>query len=251
MTQRNQSKGSFGWAIRFALLTLALAVSVLVIMPVGGRAQGGDEDDLRRGVEGAGEPSTEIEPAIPGDQNRPPLDQSPEPNMADEVERARRMRSMQQDSPLGSQGEPQAQAYGSPLIVPAAEFAYSGLGTDYGFMLTQGYVVGGPGCGMAPLYLPNRARLTEVWASLYDNDAAPDRDAWLYVYRVNHFTGATQLMAFLSTAGRTPWDGIISVADTGIDYAKVDHLNYGYYAYGCVQSPNTRIYSLRLFYVPE
>jgi len=251
VTQQSKSKWSFVGAISVAALTLALAVATLVIVPGAGRAQGGNEEELRRGVEGAGPPSTEIDPDAPIGQDRLPLDQPPEPSMAEEIERARRMRPLQQDSPLGSQGEPQAQAYGSPLIVPAAEFAYSGLGTAYQFVLTQGYVVGGPGCGMAPLYLPDRARVTEVWASLYDNDAGPDRDAWLYVYRVNHFTGATQVMAFLSTAGRSPWDGVISVADTGIDYAKVDHLNYGYYAYGCVQSANTRIYSLRLFYMPE
>ena len=250
MTQRNEPNGSFTWAISIAALTLAAAVGVLLV-PDAGRAQGGNEDALRRGVEGAGAPSTEIDVDAPIGEDRLPPGQPPEPSMADEVERARRMRPMQQDSPLGSQGEPQAQAYGSPWIVPAAEFAYSGLGTSYQFILTQGYVVGGPGCGMAPLYLPNRARVTEVWASLYDNDAAADRDAWLYVYRVNHFTGQAQLMAFLSTAGRSPWDGIISVADTVVNYARVDHLNYGYYAYGCVQSANTRIYSLRLFYEPE
>lgn len=239
------------WLARGMIITaVILALAALVITPGPGRAQGGEEE-LRRGVDGAGEPSTELESGNPAGSDLLPLARGDELSMAEEIEKAHRTRPMQQDSPLGAQGEPEAQAYGSPLVVPAAEFAYSGLGSTYRFELTQGYVRGGPGCGMAPLYLPNRVRVTEVWASLYDNDGAADRDTWVYVYRLNHFTGATQLMAFLSTAGRAPWTGIASVADITIDYAKIDHVNYSYYAYGCVQSANTRIYSLRLFYLPE
>jgi hypothetical protein len=247
MTHRDRLK----WLARGMMIAaIILALGALVITPRPGWAQGGEEE-LRRGVEGAGEPSTELESDSPGGGGLLPPAQSDDLSMAQEIERARRARPMQQDSPLGAQGEPEAQAYGSPLVVPAAEFAYSGLGSTYRFELTQGYVRGGPGCGMAPLYLPNRTRVTEVWASLYDNDPAADRDAWAYVYRLSHFTGVTQLMAFISSAGYSPSGGIIAPADTVIDYAKVDHLNYAYYAYGCVQSANTRIYSLRVFYVPE
>jgi hypothetical protein len=239
------------WLLRcFSAAAVILALGAIIVLPGSGQAQGGEEE-LRRGVEGAGAPSTELESDDPADRNLLPLDQADELTMDEERARARRLAPMQQDSPPGAQSEPAAQAYGSPLVIPAAEFAYAGLGTTYRLELTQGYVRGGPGCGMAPLYLPGGARVTAVWSSMVDNDGATGQDAWVYVYRLNHFSGATQLMAFISTAGYTPSTAIITPADLVIDYARVDHLNYSYYAYGCVQSANTRLYSLRVFYVLE
>ncbi len=70
------------------------------------------------------------------------------------------------------------------LVVPSAEFRHDGNIPDMGFFsFLGGYWVGETSanpCFMAPVYLPRVGTISEVWATIYDNDAG--LDFWLNLY---------------------------------------------------------------------
>jgi len=271
-----------------APVLLVLLVVILVLTPILGYAQGGEEDE-RMGVQGASEPSTLLGTDDPQGRNLIPVAQAetadvlveerllaasmppskfgiegdlgemsasaPEVMMSPEDERA--MAAQMPPSKLSNgefdvaedlvaQSDVGTQAYVSPLVIPAAEFAYSGVGSPYNFTFTGGYVYGGYSCGMAPLYLPHGAKVQIIAATLYDN-SDPD-SVRIYVYRVHNSTGIVQQMGYVSTLGLLPSTSLRFPYDDTIDYSTINYPDYSYYAYGCMDSNQTRIYSLRVYY---
>ncbi len=141
---------------------------------------------------------------------------------------------------------PQAFGGSGPLVIPAAAFRSDGLSPGgYVFWFDLGRMEGLTGsCVMAPAYLPDRSLVYQVWASVYDNDAV--NNITVNMRRVNRDTGAVDLMGSLGTTGvstaiQTPYDLTIS-------NPLVSFPNYAYYVTTCLETTNTRLYSVRIWY---
>lgn len=139
--------------------------------------------------------------------------------------------------------------YSSPLVIPAAAFSSDGdaEGTYY-FWFSGGYVsgTGTYGCIKAPAYLPNGATVTEVYASVYDNDGTDN--LWIDLMRVNRLDGVTDTMASPATSGSST--DIQQISDTSIVEPLIDYPNYAYYVTTCLPS-DMRLYSVRIYFTKE
>ena len=140
------------------------------------------------------------------------------------------------------------ETYTSPLVIPAADFADDGGNPDSSFFsFGSGYIIGNSqnyGCVMAPAYLPNNVTVTDMFATVYDNDATFNLTVSLR--RLDNFTGVTDVMASGATLG--DFDGIQVVSDFTIDEPLIAYPDYSYYVTTCALSSTIRFYSIRLYY---
>lgn len=139
-----------------------------------------------------------------------------------------------------------ARAYGSPLVIPAADFREDGGAThQYWFSFAGGYFrgTGTYDCFMAPAHLPDGATLAWFYASVYKNAAG---NVYVNLRRVNRQTGGTNLMA--QVLFDTNSTSIQSEVDGSIDYATVDYPTYAYYVHTCFTETAHRLYSIRIYY---
>lgn len=140
----------------------------------------------------------------------------------------------------------------SPLVVPAAAFREDGHDygpTNYFFSFSGGHLRGGYTCQQAPVYLPDGAVVDEVFASVYDDDAASS--ILITVYRVNKNTGATDTMAGMSTSAAFNSTDIEILDDASISQPEIDYPTYAYYVSSCLGSNDIRLYSVRFYYTHE
>lgn len=141
-----------------------------------------------------------------------------------------------------------ATAYTSPLIIPAADFAADGFDPDSQFFSFGGGYWGGNatayGCLIAPAYLPHGATVTDMFASVYDNDGG--RDFTVTLRRVNNFAGGTTAMA--SAATSSAFAGVTVISDSSIADPVVTYPDFSYYLTLCLGSSSLRLYSVRLYY---
>ena len=139
-----------------------------------------------------------------------------------------------------------ARTYGSPLVIPAADFREDGGTThEYYFTFSGGYFrgTGTYDCFMAPAHLPDGATVAWFYASFYKNAGG---NVYVNLRRVNRSTGGTNLMAqvlFDTNSGN-----IQSEVDGSIDYATVDYPTYAYYVHTCFTETAHRLYSIRIYY---
>lgn len=142
----------------------------------------------------------------------------------------------------------QIEAIGSPLVVPAAAFTDDGLNPDSMFFpFGGGYFQGGSehyGCLVAPAYLPHGAVVTNMFVTIFDNDATYDIDVNLR--KVDNFNGIGSAMAAASSSGA--FAGVTTIQDGGITNPTVFYPDYSYYVTTCVLSGDIRIYSVRLYF---
>jgi hypothetical protein len=145
--------------------------------------------------------------------------------------------------------------YGSPLVIPAADFRSQGDNVeDYNFYPSDGslYEDGGTTvCMQAPVYLPDGATVTGFYGYLYDNTASASVD--LTLYRVRNQYGTQDEMAYVSTDGLAEIDSILYREDTSINEPLVSDL-YSYFIYTCFESDggsDIRIYAARIFFTEE
>jgi hypothetical protein len=141
--------------------------------------------------------------------------------------------------------------YGSPLVIPAADFRSDGIQpTYYNFWFATGAFQGAnattSGCLMAPAYLPNGATVIDVYASVYDNSTT--YNVPISLKRVENYTGAVDTMASITSAGAST--AIQSLVAPSISNPSVSYPNYSYYATACVRSSDTAVYSVRIYYTP-
>lgn len=138
--------------------------------------------------------------------------------------------------------------YSSPLVIPAAAFSSDGWDPDSFFMFfAGGYICGTSahyGCVKAPAYLPNGATVTNVYASVYDNDGT--YDVAIYLRRVSNSTGVTAIIASLSSTGTST--AMRNIVDSSIDHPVIDYPTYSYYVTTCLGSSDIRLYSVRIYF---
>jgi hypothetical protein len=138
--------------------------------------------------------------------------------------------------------------YSSPLVIPAAAFSSDGYAPDSFYMwFVGGYMRGTSahdGCVKAPAYLPNGATVTNVYATVYDNDGS--YNIGINLKRVNNGTGVTATMASLSSTGTS--SAMRNIADLSIDHPLIDYPQYSYYVTTCLLSSDIRLYSVRIYF---
>jgi hypothetical protein len=97
---------------------------------------------------------------------------------------------------------------------------------------------------MAPAYLPQGVTVRRLYTSIYDNDASSN--VTVNLHRVDNFSGAHTLMAAVSTSGANP--NIVTPGDQTICCASIEYPTYAYYLTTCLNSADTRLYSVRIYY---
>ncbi|MBD3389130.1 MAG: hypothetical protein GF414_09590 [Candidatus Altiarchaeales archaeon] len=135
----------------------------------------------------------------------------------------------------------------SPLVIPAAEFRSDGSDSDaIFFSFIGGYFRGEQvnSCLMAPVYLPQFATISEIYATTYDNDS--NARMWIELYRVNNYTGIVDELAYMETTSNM--DAVQILSDPSITHPNVSYPYYSYYLGTCLESTATRIYSVRIYY---
>lgn len=145
--------------------------------------------------------------------------------------------------------EGSSEDYVSPLIVPAADFrddGYNPIGSMF-FSFLGGSLTndsnGTSSCVMAPAYLPHGSTVYEMWTSYKDYD--PDSDAWLNLYRLDHYSGVVDIMASVATSGSS--GAMINPVDFTIDFPSTAW-DWAYYLGGCGASDLIYFYSARIWY---
>jgi hypothetical protein len=167
----------------------------------------------------------------------------------------------QRNRPPGGEGlliDPQVEyqaaadstGFGSPLVIPAADFSSDGFKPEsYYFDYILGYVRGNSlayGCLKSPAYLPDDAILTDLFATVYDNDPDPADNVDVRLYRVNNYTGVVDILANAGSSGASPQ--IQPLQASSIQFPQVTAPDYSYYVTTCVPSDQIRFYSIRLYY---
>jgi hypothetical protein len=130
----------------------------------------------------------------------------------------------------------------------AAAFTADGSNPDSMFFpFGGGYFSGNAdayGCMVAAAYLPQGAEITDMFASVYDDDATSNLSVTLR--RVDNFAGGTVTMADATTSGQ--FAGVQVINDFTIVEPIVVYPDYSYYVTTCVLSGSIRLYSVRLYY---
>ncbi len=239
------SRDTLVWFARgFAVTALALLLVAALVVPAAGWAQGGGNNTSPQTLPGGSQPPWRTDDPLGRAPSQAP-DVPPVPN--DQWTAGLLADSAPAGLAEGSGLAPQA-VYGSPLVIPAADFRADGVHAEsarYTFSTgswegnAQGY-----GCLMAPAYLPAGASVYQFWASVVDND--PDVNMEVTLHRVDNYTGAHVTMAYLVTSGVNA--AIQSLSDFSIDNPVVSYPTYSYYATTCLYRANVELYSVRIWY---
>lgn len=135
-----------------------------------------------------------------------------------------------------------------PLVVTAASFTPDGFDPDSSFFdFGSGYWRGTSsayGCLVAPANLPQGVTVTQMFASVYDND--PSRSVSIALRRVDNFTGVGTSMASATTSSQ--FAGVQVISTSSITNPLVLYPDYSYYLTVCLGSINVRLYSVRLYF---
>jgi hypothetical protein len=239
------SRDTLVWFARgFALTALALLLVAALVIPAAGWAQGGGNSTSPQAAVGGSQPPWRTDDPL-GRTPSPLPDAEPAPN--DQWAAGLPADSEPAGAGMTTGMEPQA-VYGSPLVIPAADFREDGFhpGTAW-YQFGSGYWQGTAsayGCLMAPAYLPAGATVATFWASLVDNATAAYVNVSLH--RVDNYSGAHVTMASISTSGVT--STIQNLFDLSIVSPTVYYPTYSYYVTTCLPSANTRLYSVRIYY---
>ena len=136
----------------------------------------------------------------------------------------------------------------SPLVIPAAAFSSDGNSpANYLFDFWGGYFRGGPNvCAKAPVYLPNNAWLSDASVSVYDNDA--NSHITVVFMRVSNVSSNPVMLKSAATSDAFVFDGITILDLTPTFNQITTYPHYSYYVGFCALSPNTRLYSVRIYY---
>jgi hypothetical protein len=269
------NKDTLKWFVGgFVLTSLVLLAVAMLARPTIGWAQGGDEgnpnfwslvvEDPPPGPPSADGPEGQVTPVpvvdngaersnweamVPGDDTSsadgPEGQVAPAPLVDNGTEQSNWEAMVVDDNPYPNAVEAIEAGYQSPLVISAADFSSDGFDPDgFYFSFAGGYINGdGSACLKAPAYLPQGATVTSVYASLYDN--ASD-DVTVNLRRVNRSTGATDVMASVSTASNST--SIQQRGDTSISYPDISYPTYAYYVTTCLSYANHRVYAVRIYY---
>jgi hypothetical protein len=140
----------------------------------------------------------------------------------------------------------------SSTVVPAAAFTTDSNSRTWFFGFNSAYLYPndtGQFCGIAPVYLPNGAKITAMTGYLYDNDGAASASLWLYPKRYKETTSASS-MASVSTTSQSTAIQVLTDGTIGATGNPVDTSTFAYHLGICLfgTTSNLRFYSAEIFY---
>lgn len=138
---------------------------------------------------------------------------------------------------------------GSPMVIPAAAFATNGNYDDTIFIHPfEGYIrgkSGTDGCVQAPLYLPQGAEISEVYASILDNDAGANAFVALMRSDNTAYHDSDELAYMTSISASSSMQAVF---DSTINHHIVRLPRYHYYIQTCLPSADIRLFSVRVYF---
>ena len=152
-------------------------------------------------------------------------------------------------------------SYISPLNVPASAFRSDGINPDQLLTWTHYDEIHGMNVenaiAVAPVYLPDGANVSMVGVQVFDGvgttgpcgDVPVQRDVWVYLFRVNNYTGETSVMAGFSTTGTDP--DYQYFVEMSVDDPLVDYPDYSYYAAAKVCHSAHAFCAMQMFYTVD
>ena len=133
-------------------------------------------------------------------------------------------------------------------MIPAAAFSVSGFDPDgHQFWAAEGCYRGTSttsGCIKAPVYLPRYAKVTQVQATVYDNDGI--EDVLIHLNRVDRTSGTVLTMAEVETS--IDGTSLQYPLDDSIEEPVIQYPDYSYYVGTCLNSASLRLYGVNISY---
>lgn len=137
----------------------------------------------------------------------------------------------------------------SPMVISAAAFATNGNhdGTYY-YHPFEGHMQGKSttdGCVQAPLYLPEGAEISQLIASIIDEDSGAD--VYVSLMRSDNYAyHDADTLGTANTGGSTA--SMQTPSDTTISHPLVTYPRYHYWVQLCLPSMDTKLYSVRVYF---
>lgn len=126
------------------------------------------------------------------------------------------------------------QGGGSPFMIPAAAFRPDSNNRQWGFGFTYAflYPAGVSGyCGIAPVYLPDGARVTRFTGYLYDNDGQNSVNVYLYAKPLGSEASSTSMSLLTTSTNSTE---IQTQSNWSITQPVIDNSRYVYHIGVCM-----------------
>ncbi|MCD4749230.1 MAG: hypothetical protein K8R59_07640 [Thermoanaerobaculales bacterium] len=135
----------------------------------------------------------------------------------------------------------------SPLIIPAAAFASNGLAPLSSAFNFNGFVGGGTAynCMQAPVYLPDHARVTRLYASISDMSSS---DMSVSLIRATNlsYSSTTEMARVTSNGNTSPTPTATFYGDSSITGPDISYPDYSYYVVACLPDYNFRLYQVEI-----
>jgi hypothetical protein len=151
--------------------------------------------------------------------------------------------------PSGDPG-PGLKSWGTPLVIPAADFKTNGSNREAFFHTNSGFIYG-EGTTVfliAPVYLPTGATVVKLAAQVYDNStgcAYPEVTVWLNRVGAANGTGM-ETMASMSTTSAQP--DIQTISQATVSYPVIDTTRFTYYVGVMMCSASHELHSVVIYY---
>jgi hypothetical protein len=147
---------------------------------------------------------------------------------------------------------PQPRSHISPLTVPAAAFLSDGV-DPWDYIFEDGYVQGeGEEVHLvAPVYLPEGAKIRSLRAYIFDSENAcdvGDEDVEVFLRRIALADGDVDIVAWTKSLGQSPNVEFTDCGSLSSDFAVVDNHEFAYWLDVKICSHIHRLYSVVIEY---
>ena len=141
-------------------------------------------------------------------------------------------------------------ALSSVYVLPVADFRSDGLNPDgFFFSFTGGNIYGkneSGTCLMAPVYLPHGVTITDLYATVIDNDAAVYIS--IRLFRLDNYDGTVVEIGNTATSTEYINPNLVTIYDDTILNPDVSYPTYSYYVGTCINDSDIHLYSVRIYY---
>lgn len=143
-------------------------------------------------------------------------------------------------------------ALASVYVLPVADFRSDGGNPDGFFFSFYGGNIYGKDevlsgtCLMAPVYFPHGVTITDLYATVVDNDAAAYIS--LRLFRLDNYDGTVVEIGNAATTAEYANSNLVTIWDSTILNPDVSYPSYSYYVGTCINDSDMHLYSVRIYY---
>ncbi len=143
-------------------------------------------------------------------------------------------------------------ASSSVYVLPVADFRSDGFNPDgFFFSFFGGNIYGkdevtSGTCLMAPVYFPDGVTITDLYATVIDNDAAVQIS--LRLYRLDNYSGDVVEIGNAQTTYEYVNPNLTTIYDSSILNPDVSYPDFSYYVGTCINDSDIHLYSVRIYY---